>query len=189
MEIKKVNLSPAKAKKICEELFFYPVPDYDVLILKESHLERTQRTRLGSTMTLLDSDLHLDLNKLVDKQSFTQPGKYKRARVYLFDTPCTYISAVCETGDRGSSFFYCNKPDLTKSQDDQHLRDLENFFRTLFLNILKNNAAAYNNAVFVTPYKIIIDQLFKEEQILKNFEQLNAKIDQTHSEVKKSPKL
>lgn len=163
MEIKKVNLSPNKAKKLCQDLDFHPIQNYDGLILREEGLHTT---RLGSTMTLMDANLHLDLNKLVEKQSFMQEGKYKRARVYLFETENVYIAAVCETGDRGSSFSSTPKIPRGKENQEKCLQEMQDFFRALFLNILKNNEKAFQDATSLSEYAVIIEQILKKKKLL-----------------------
>lgn len=72
---------------------------------------------------LLDSDLHKSLNVYFDKQNAQINGKYKKARLYMLETENLYIAAVCETGDRGSGWYFCNKMNLMPSRGYSNGKD------------------------------------------------------------------
>ena len=68
-------------------------------------------------LVFTDSDLHKPLQAAFLKADCMIPGKYKKARLFCFETPHLYLCAVTETGARGSSW-YCNEKDPKNTPPD-----------------------------------------------------------------------
>lgn len=55
------------------------------------------------------SDLWKDLTPAYGRCDMMEPGKYRKARVFAFETPTRYIWCNTETGDRGTTWLMAKK--------------------------------------------------------------------------------
>ena len=151
--IKQATLKSEEAKKFFYEKDFLGIYMYDWLLMgaSKSILNRlTSSLSHAPSFILMGAKLHLEINKIVAKQNTMVDGKYKKARLYVFETPSLYIAATCETGDRGSGWYVLKKSNLNnvKTQhytdeifdaDASSLKELSQFMRAMCWNILENN--------------------------------------------------
>lgn len=98
----------------------------------------------------MDANLHRDLNLIVKTPNCQIDGKYKKVRLYLFETPNLIISAECETGDRGSGWFCVEKSNTNSRKgyysptdllgfSPENLKELSYFMRYMVWHLIDKN--------------------------------------------------
>lgn len=105
--INQSQLKAQDAKNFFYEKDFFGIYMYDWLLMgapKNIIGKVISLFHIAPSFILMGEKLHVELNKVVTKQNTMIEGKYKKARLYLFETPSLYIAATCETGDRGSGW-------------------------------------------------------------------------------------
>lgn len=76
-------------------------------IRSEEHVPAPRDPEDWSASTVMMwSDLHRSLEMAFGKCDGMAPGKYKKARIFAFETENFRIVAVTETGDRGSGWYF-----------------------------------------------------------------------------------
>ena len=151
--IKQVPMKSEEAKNFFYEKDFFGIYMYDWLLMGAPKNIIGKAVSLFSntpSFVLMGAALHVELNKVVTKQNTMIEGKYKKARLYLFETPSVYIAATCETGDRGSGWYVLKKSDLNNVRkmhytdeilkfDKTNLKELSQFMRSICWNVIEHN--------------------------------------------------
>lgn len=156
-----IHQHSAKNKKAQELLYcgsFYYLTDYEELLSHKNPMKTGKKFNIYSH--LMSANLHKDLNQIVGTQSSSIEGKYKRARLYIFETKNMLFASICETGDRGSSWYYADKKQTQKmfnqnatadgffghlfEQFTENQKDeVSQFFKALLLSVYQHNAEYY----------------------------------------------
>jgi hypothetical protein len=146
------TLKSSKAKEFYLSRDFTPIFIYNWLLdgipeYKNKYDAFIHRNILN--FIFMTADIHLTLNKMVGKQNVMIDGKYKKARVYLFETKSLYIAVQAETGDRGASWSVLEKTNLNTPSshytDDllgwsrDNLKELSDFMREMCWSLLENH--------------------------------------------------
>lgn len=151
--IKQVPLKSEDAKNFFYEKDFFGIFMYDWLLMGSPKNIIGRAISLFSntpSFVLMGANLHFELNKIVTKQNTMVEGKYKKARLYLFETQSLYIAATCETGDRGSGWYVLEKSGLNNIRkahytdeilnfDKESLKELSQFLKAMCWNVIENN--------------------------------------------------
>lgn len=157
MKIEKLKLKPTEAKDLFFNGHFAEISEYKWLMdgaNKVANRFELQKFKVPHFI-FFNPNMHLLLNTLVkdQKHSVMIDGRYKKARVYMFETPNLFIAANCETGDRGSSWHFASKehiktqnPPEYHHNDEVHLlsseaiKELSNFLQLMSWHFIKNGA-------------------------------------------------
>ena len=174
MKIQHVELNSKDSRSLYYERNFKFVMDYQWLLLGvpayRDMKDYFEITRQGNVpwFIFMDSNLHKTLNQIVptQKQNAQISGKYKKARLYLFETSSFYIAAACETGDRGSQWLFLDKenyePRAGYSSGNEVLmleyakaRELSEFFRHMAFELIEKNPEyeSENSSEFINALK------------------------------------
>lgn len=183
--ISQSSLKSSKAKEFFQTKNFNGIYLYDWLLQgAKPHKNNSDYYNCMHTtpsFIFMNADLHLTLNKMVTKQNAMVDGKYKNARLYLFETPGLYIASACETGDRGSGWYYLDKENLSSKKISHytdeilHLspskaKELSDFMREMCWNLLDKNLDYQKDYINHEKYEDFLNDL--ENQ----FGKLNKKI-------------
>lgn len=196
LEIKHLDLKAKKARDFYEQTPLFSFMDYgwammgcpEINFQGRKQIQFDQKTPYSIFLT---SDLHLALNAVFEKQNCMVEGKYKKARVYLFESEYFYITAQCETGDRGShwciGYKASSSPVILDNMTNEAREDLGQFFRAMTYHILNNYAPYGNLAREENPS--YVEGLFKEVESWKLHERLQEEVSHKSMENKKKIKI